>query len=59
MPRLLVFSFALGWAAAAGAQEFPKLKPGLWSQITTTVGRPKAQPQASTLCLDDSTQQYV
>jgi hypothetical protein len=50
---------ALGFAAAAGAQDFPKLKPGLWSQMTTTVGRTKGQPQASTLCLDDSTQQYV
>ena len=50
---------ALSFAASTVAQDFPKLKPGLWSQLTTTVGRPKAQPQASTLCLDDSTQQYV
>ena len=57
--RALILALVLGFAAAAGAQEFPKLKPGLWSQTTTTVGRAKAQPQASTLCLDDSTQQYV
>lgn len=50
---------ALGFAAAAAAQDFPKLKSGLWSQTTTTVGRSKAKPQVSTLCLDDSTQQYV
>lgn len=59
MPRLFVIVLALGFAAAADAQEFPKLKSGLWSQTTTTAGRAKQQPQASTLCLDDSTQQYV
>ena len=61
MPRLvnLALTLALSFAAGAGAQEFPRLKPGLWSQTTTTAARPKAQPQASTLCLDDSTQQYV
>ena len=59
MRRLFVIPLALGFAAAVGAQDFPKLKSGLWSQTTTTVGRPKAQPQVSTLCLDDSTQQYV
>jgi len=50
---------ALAFAAPANAQDFPKLKPGLWSQTTTTVGRAKAPPQVSTLCLDESTQQYV
>jgi len=62
MPRLFVLALALALvpaASAAGAQEFPKLKSGLWSQSTTTVGRPKQQPQVSTLCLDDSVQQYV
>jgi hypothetical protein len=59
MRRFFLLAFALGFGTAAAAQEFPKLKPGLWSQMTTVVGRAKAQPQASTLCLDDSTQQYV
>ena len=59
MPRLLVIALALAFVPAAGAQEFPKLKPGLWSQTTTNAARPKDKPQASTLCLDDSTQQYV
>jgi hypothetical protein len=59
MPRLFVFALALGVAAVAGAQEFPKLKPGLWSQTTTNAGRPQQPPQVSTLCLDDSTQQYI
>ena len=61
MPRLplIALAFASLPAAAAGVPEFPKLKSGLWAQTTTTVGRPKQRPQASTLCLDDSTQQYV
>jgi len=62
MPRVFVIALALafaGFATAANPQEFPKLKPGLWSQTTTTVGRAKQQPQASTLCLDESVQQYV
>ena len=59
MPRLLLIVAALGVAAAASAQEFPKLKAGLWSQTTTTVGRSKDKPQVSTVCLDESTQQYV
>jgi hypothetical protein len=60
MTRLFILALSLAFAAAtSSAQEFPKLKSGLWSQTTTTVGRPKARPQASTLCLDDSTQQYV
>jgi hypothetical protein len=65
MPRLFVIALTLGSfavaAAATGAQEFPKLKPGLWSQSTTTTaaGRPKQPPQVSTLCLDESTQQYI
>jgi len=59
MRRFFALAIALGSVTSAVAQEFPKLKPGLWSQMTTTAGRAKAQPQASTLCLDDSTQQYV
>ena len=59
MRHFFALALALGFITSAVAQEFPKLKPGLWSQMTTTAGRAKAQPQASTLCLDDSTQQYV
>ncbi len=45
--------------APAAAQEFPKLKAGLWTSITTTQGRDKGEPHpsTSTLCLDDSVQQ--
>ena len=59
MRHFFALALALGFITSAVAQEFPKLKPGLWSQMTTTVGRAKGQPQASTVCLDDSTQQYV
>jgi hypothetical protein len=59
MRRLFLPALALCFGTVAIGQDFPKLKPGLWSQTTTIVGRPKSQPQASTLCLDDSTQQYV
>jgi len=58
-PRLFAVLTLAALAAAANAQEFPKLKSGLWSTTTTTVGRTKQQPQVSTLCLDDSVQQYV
>ena len=58
-PRLSVLVLAIGCVSVVSAQEFPKLKSGLWSTTTSTVGRAKAQPQVSTLCLDDSTQQYV
>jgi hypothetical protein len=44
-------------APASAAQEFPKLKSGLWTSITTTQGRDKGDPHPSTLCLDDSVQQ--
>ncbi len=60
MSRLLLASLTLaGLAATANAEEFPKLKPGLWSSTTTTVGRAKQDPRPSMLCLDDSVQQDV
>jgi hypothetical protein len=47
----------LAVSTPAAAQEFPKLKAGLWTSITTTQGRDKGEPRPSTLCLDDSVQQ--
>jgi hypothetical protein len=44
-------------ASQAAAPEFPKLKAGLWTAITTTPGYDKGAPRPSTLCLDDSVQQ--
>jgi len=58
MPRqLLVTMILAALAAAANAQEFPKLKPGLWTTTTTTAGRPKQEQRPSMLCLDESVQQ--
>src|SRR5580765_772995 len=57
-PRRLLAALTLaGLAAAANAQEFPKLKPGLWTTSTTTSGRPKQEQRPSMLCLDESVQQ--
>ncbi len=56
MPRLLALMLVLA-ATTAGAQDFPKLKPGLWTSTTTTVGRPKQDLRPSLLCLDDTVQQ--
>jgi hypothetical protein len=45
--------------AAAAADEFPKLKAGLW-EINTTSGKGSGQPpRVSTLCLDDSVQREM
>ena len=46
-------------AATVGAQDFPKLKAGLWETTTTSLGREKQEPRVSTLCLDDSVQQEM
>jgi hypothetical protein len=40
------------------AQDFPKLKSGLWEMSNTMPGRPGA-PMTSTICLDASLQQDV
>ncbi len=49
---------ALGAQAALGAQDFPKLKPGLWEMVATTSRSPEAKSR-STLCLDASVQQEM
>jgi len=41
---------------AGAAQDFPKLKPGLWEMTTSTNRAPDAKAK-STLCLDASVQQ--
>lgn len=43
-------------AFTAGAQDFPKLKPGLWEVTTTATRRDGPVAQPSALCLDDSVQ---
>jgi hypothetical protein len=48
----------LAAAVNASAQEFPKLKPGLW-EVNTTTGQHPGPPRLTTMCLDDSVQQEV
>jgi len=60
LPRLLALALALvAVAAHATAQDFPKLKSGLWTSTTTTQGRDKGEPRPSLLCLDDSVQREM
>ena len=58
LPRLLVLALVLA-VANATAQDFPKLKSGLWTSTTTTQGREKGEPRPSLLCLDDSVQREM
>ena len=45
--------------APALAQEFPRLKPGLWEVNVATARGNGAAPKVSTMCLDDSVQQVM
>lgn len=49
----------LAAATAVGAQDFPKLKAGLWTTTMMSPGREKQEPRVSTLCLDDSVLQEM
>ena len=57
MKRLFCLALLGAAASAAGADEFPMLKPGLW-EMTTSTSRTPAQPaRTASLCLDASVQQ--
>jgi hypothetical protein len=57
MNRSMLVLCVLAAPLAATAQDFPKLKPGLW-EISNTSSRRKDQPPVkSSLCLDASVQQ--
>ena len=57
MPRSLLFFVLLLPLGAHAAQEYPKLKTGLW-EMTTVNSRNKDRPaQKSVICLDASLQQ--
>lgn len=58
MRRLTAVVF-LAAATAAGAQDFPKLKPGLWQMTTTSAKRDGPAPRPTSMCLDDSVQQAM
>ncbi len=58
MRRLTAIAL-LAAATAAGAQDFPKLKPGLWEVTTTAARREGPAPRPTSMCLDDSVQQAM
>ena len=62
--RKTVLALVLASAAIpALAQDFPKLKPGLWEMERSSdherAGRAPAQPNRMTMCLDDSVQREM
>lgn len=58
MLRILLCFFAL-FSLAAQAQQFPKLKPGLWEMTTTSTRNKDHPPLKSSLCTDASLQQEM
>ena len=60
MLRTLLFVLLLlPTLAHAQAQEYPRLKPGLWEMTTTNSRAKDRPPQKSSICLDASLQQQV
>jgi len=62
--RKAVLALVLASAATtAPAQDFPKLKPGLWEMERSSdrerAGRAPAQPNRMTMCLDESVQREM
>jgi hypothetical protein len=56
MPRISALVVLLALPLAAGAQDLPRLKAGLWEMTNTSSQRP-GQPMKSTVCLDATLQQ--
>jgi hypothetical protein len=55
LKRMLCLTLVLA-AGAAQAQDYPKLRPGLWEVSSRTTGQSKDEPPLrSTMCLDDAT----
>ncbi len=57
-PRSLLVLALLVVGAGVHAQEFPKLKAGLW-EMERSSDRPTQQPNRMTMCLDDSVQKQM
>ena len=56
---LLAIAAALAITPAlAGAQDYPKLKPGLWEMERAAEGQP-AEPGKTTMCLDETVQREM
>lgn len=49
----------IAFAGAALAQEYPKLKPGQWDLTITSSRSQNAQPQKSTMCVDEALQREM
>jgi len=59
VPRPAVFALALALATwPALAQDFPKLKPGLW-EMERSAERGAQHPNRMTMCLDDTVQKEM
>src|SRR5512144_1684806 len=57
--RVAVGIVLVAVAAIAQAQEFPKLKPGLWEVNMTNGKHDGKPPRLTTMCLDDSVQREM
>jgi hypothetical protein len=57
MRRALYVLLILAAPLAAAAQDYPKLKPGLWEMSNTSTRQPGRAPTKTTICLDASVQQ--
>ena len=58
MNRTCIVLLLGGLALPAAAQDYPKLKPGLW-EMERSSDRPAQQPNKMTMCLDDSVQKEM
>lgn len=56
--RVAIGIALLAVASTAPAQEFPKLKSGLW-EVNMTTGKREGPPRLTTMCLDDSVQREM
>ena len=54
----LVSGLLTAATAVAAADEFPKLKSGLW-EVNMTSGKADAKPRLTTMCLDESVQREM
>ena len=56
--RVAIGIALLAAAYTTPAQDFPKLKPGLW-EVNMTTGKREGAPRLTTICLDDSVQREM
>jgi hypothetical protein len=56
--RIAIALFAIGFATPTLAQDYPKLKSGLW-EMERGASSPSNQPNRMTICLDDTVQREM